>query len=215
MTAIALTAALIKVVFPEKAKIFDMIAAVTITAGQAVYQNSAGKAALADCNAGSGAEQVRGIALNGGGAGQAISVLVEGHVAGYTLAGAYDSFAYLSATAGGLDDAPGATNTVIVGRVVALSNSSLTKVLYVDCQRAWGIGATPLSIFTSAEATGTGSSQDIAHGLGVVPRAVVFYPTDTSPATLGSYTVTPGVHDATNVKVTVTNGKKFIAVAFA
>jgi predicted RecA/RadA family phage recombinase len=68
--------------------------------------------------------------------------------------------------------------------------------------------------FKSTELTGTGSSQNVAHGLGVVPSLVIFYPSDTAPSTLGSYTLTEGVHTSTNLLVTVTSGKKFFAVAF-
>lgn len=134
MSDITVTAAKVGVTFPDKAEIFDFVAAETITAGQAVYVTSAGKVGVADANA-SGKQQCRGIALNGGGAGQAISVIKRGHVSGFTLAGAYDSLAYLSDTAGALADAAG-TMSVPVGRVVPLSDASLTKVLYVDAR--WG-----------------------------------------------------------------------------
>lgn len=71
-----------------------------------------------------------------------------------------------------------------------------------------------MSVFKSTEQTGTGASQNIAHGLGVTPALVIVYPTDTSPATTGSYVVTEGSHTSTNVVVTVTSGKKFKVVAF-
>lgn len=69
--------------------------------------------------------------------------------------------------------------------------------------------------FMSAEQTGDGTAQSIAHGLGVVPAIVVVYPTDTAPATTGAYTMTEGVHTTTNVVVTVTTGKKYKVLAFA
>jgi hypothetical protein len=71
------------------------------------------------------------------------------------------------------------------------------------------------NVFVSAEQTGTGSAQNIAHGMAVVPALVFVAPTDTSPATVGQYTVTEGTHDATNVVVTVTSGKKFKVLAIA
>jgi predicted RecA/RadA family phage recombinase len=76
-----------------------------------------------------------------------------------------------------------------------------------------GIGGP--KFFLSAEQTGTGASQNIAHGLGVVPELIVVYPTDTAPATTGAYTMTEGAHTSTNVVVTVTSGKKFKVFAFA
>lgn len=63
--------------------------------------------------------------------------------------------------------------------------------------------------FLSAEQTGTGAPQDIAHGLGAAPTRVMIIPTDTAPATVGAYTAVEGAHTATNVVVTVTSGKKF------
>jgi predicted RecA/RadA family phage recombinase len=69
--------------------------------------------------------------------------------------------------------------------------------------------------FLSTEQTGTGASQNVAHGLGVVPEIIVVYPTDTAPATTGAYTMVEGTHTTTNVVVTVTSGKKFKVFAFA
>jgi hypothetical protein len=138
MADIALTAAKIGLVFPDKAEVTDMIATEAITAGQAVYQLTTGKCGVADANA-AGKQQFRGIALNGGGAGQAISVLIRGHVYGFTISGLNaDAIAYLSDTAGALADAAG-TMTVICGRVTSLTDSGLTKVLYIcaDWLRSW------------------------------------------------------------------------------
>jgi hypothetical protein len=133
MADLVVTAAQVAAVFPQEARIRSYIAAATITAGQAVYRDSAGKANLADAN-GSGTLQFRGIALNGGGAGQAIDVLEEGEVYGFTIAGAYDSLVYLSNTAGALADAAGGTS-VVAGRVTSLTDgSTLTKILYISAK---------------------------------------------------------------------------------
>ena len=135
---ISVTAAQVAAVYPDRAEIIDMLAAETITAGKALYQTSTGTAGVADAND-SGKEQFRGIALTGGAAGQAISVLKQGHVYGFTLTALdHDSIVYLSDTAGALYDT-NATMTVNCGRVVALPNAAKTKVLYItaDWQRAW------------------------------------------------------------------------------
>ncbi|MBU6361161.1 MAG: DUF2190 family protein [Chloroflexi bacterium] len=129
MADIAVTAAQVAVLFPHTAEVYSFIAAETITAGQAVYFTSAGKVGIADANA-SGKQQVRGIALNGAGAGQAVDVVKRGHVAGFTL-GTYNTLVYLSDNAGALADAAG-TVSAAVGRIVALSDSALSKALYVD-----------------------------------------------------------------------------------
>lgn len=136
MGDIAVTAAQVAVCFPEKAEIFPAIAAETVTAGQALYlAASTGKVGLADEDASAEKSYVFGVALNGGGAGQAIDVLRRGHVYGFTVSGLnYALPVSLSNTAGALLDTGATTN--IVGRVVPLSNSDLTKVLFVDCTLA-------------------------------------------------------------------------------
>lgn len=138
MTDITATAAKIGLVFPDAAEVYDKIAAVAITAGQTVYFNTSGKSALCDTNA-AGAQQFRGVALNSAGAGQAVSVCKRGTLYGYDLSGlAYDALVYCSDTAGALADAAG-TLTVNAGRVVPLSDSDLTKVLYIEADwlRTW------------------------------------------------------------------------------
>lgn len=131
MGDIAVTAAKVAPVFPDKAEIGSYIANATITAGQAVYIVAAsGKVGLADENASAEASACIGIALTGGGAGQAIDVLLRGHVYGFTLTGInYGVMCSLSDTAGALLDTGATTNSV--ARVEALSDNSLTKVLYV------------------------------------------------------------------------------------
>jgi hypothetical protein len=71
------------------------------------------------------------------------------------------------------------------------------------------------NVFVSAEQTGTGSAQNVAHGFARAPSLVIVIPTDLSPATVGQYTVTQGAHDATNIVVTVTSGKKFVVVSWS
>ena len=139
MADIALTAAQIAAIDPQKAEILPMIAAAAITAGQALYQDANGKADLADAN-GSGTLQFRGIALNAAAAGQPVSVLKRGRVYGYTISSlAYDAPVFLSNTAGAFADGAGGTS-VSCGSVGALTDgSTLTKVLYIDADylRTW------------------------------------------------------------------------------
>lgn len=132
MADITVTAAKVGLLDPLKATVRSYIAAETITKGQAVYILTTGKVGVADANA-AGKQQFRGIALNGGGAGQAIDVVHDGEVSGFTLAGNADSLAYLSDTAGALADAAG-TMSVVAGRVMCLSDKDLTKVLRVFVQ---------------------------------------------------------------------------------
>lgn len=66
--------------------------------------------------------------------------------------------------------------------------------------------------FKSTVQTGTGSSQNIAHGLAVVPSNVMLSIYDTNGVAL-PHAMAEGAHDATNVKATVTSGVKFVALA--
>jgi predicted RecA/RadA family phage recombinase len=70
-------------------------------------------------------------------------------------------------------------------------------------------------VFVSAEQTGTGSAQNVAHGLGETPAFVLIAPTDLTPSTVGQYSAVEGTHTATNVVVTVTASKKFKVLAIA
>lgn len=139
MATIALTAAQIAAVKPEISEILDVTLAGTVTKGQALYLTSAGTFGVADAND-SGKEQVRGIALAAGAAGETIPMLKRGPLAGFTLTSqAYDAPIYLSDTAGVLGDAAG-TMTVVVGRVMPLNDRpTYTKVLWVevDLSKIW------------------------------------------------------------------------------
>lgn len=133
MGDIALTAAKIAVVDPDKAIIETHIAGATITAGQFLYGIvSSGKVGLADEDASAEASWVLGMALDAAASGQPVQVLRRGKVYGFTLSGhAYWLPCSLSNTAGALLDTGAATN--IVARVVPLSDADLTKVLEVNC----------------------------------------------------------------------------------
>lgn len=138
MADITVTAAQVAVVNPDQAEIYDFIANAAITAGQPVYQLSTGKVGPADANA-AGQQQFRGIALKSVGAGQAVSVLKKGFVTGFAISGLNrDVPVYLSDTVGSLADAAG-TMTVICGRVFSLTDTALSKVLYIEADwlRAW------------------------------------------------------------------------------
>lgn len=132
MSDVVVTAVQIAPIFPEKAVIFPAVAAAAITKGQLVYFTAAGKVDVADGN-GSGTTAPCGVALEAAGAGQATSVLKEGHVFGFTVSALanWDPL-YMSDTAGALGTTAGSAS-VIVGRVVPMSDAgTYTKVFYVD-----------------------------------------------------------------------------------
>lgn len=131
MAVITVTANRVQPLKPHVAEIHDWVAAETITAGQVVYQDSAGRAALAAGGA-AGTAKAIGIALQGGTLGSGISVLKRGHVAGFTISQAYNATVFVSNTTGAVDDAAG-TTTFVLGRVVSLPDDpTFTKVLYID-----------------------------------------------------------------------------------
>lgn len=115
---------------------------------------------------------------------------------------------FVAATAGRLDTAATVGGVSAIAR--AINTTDIRVIANADSGKA---GLAQLGMFISAEQTGTGSSQNVAHGLGAVPSKVFVAPTDTAPATVGVYTVTEGAHDATNVILTVTSGKKFKVLA--
>jgi hypothetical protein len=86
------------------------------------------------------------------------------------------------------------------GRTEALTNADLA---------AGAVTLSKMQMFISTVKTGTGSAQNVAHGLGVVPTAVfVSFTGSTS-----SQAVTEGTHTTTNVVVTVTSGATFKVLA--
>ena len=62
--------------------------------------------------------------------------------------------------------------------------------------------------------TATGSSQDVPHGLGVIPSRVLIIPVSTTGSS-GAWVVTYGTMTTTNIVVTVSTGAIFLAFAWA
>lgn len=138
MANVTMTAAKVAVLYPQKAQIFDRIAAVAIAAGEAVALSAAGKAVLADASQATTLVNP-GIALNSAGVGQAVSVLMFGHVAGGTLTDLdYGAAVYVSDDAGKIADAAG-TVTCQLGTVEAVAQADgPVKCLFVG---AWAVMA--------------------------------------------------------------------------
>ena len=74
------------------------------------------------------------------------------------------------------------------------------------------------TIFVSALAVGTGVEVDIAHGLGVIPSAVTahLYSGHDGAGAVGTQAAqaVEGAHDATNVKINVTDGAEYKVTAY-
>lgn len=71
--------------------------------------------------------------------------------------------------------------------------------------------------FQSAVTVATGSAQNVAHGLGVIPSLVLIAPYDNtaSGSTPFTFQIAEGTHTTTNVVLTATSGLKFKVIAFA
>lgn len=105
--------------------------------------------------------------------------------------------------------ADGSGNLTLTGALVAgtISEAVATEGVTVDgCLIKDGYAAGPptASLFTSTIQTGTGSAQNIAHGLGAVPRMYWVEFADTTAG--GPPIVAKGTPTTTNIVVTVTTG---------
>ena len=67
--------------------------------------------------------------------------------------------------------------------------------------------------FISTETTGTGSAQNVAHGLGVIPSAVLVSFTELPADLAAGADIAEGTHTTTNIVLTVTSGVKFKVLA--
>jgi hypothetical protein len=182
-------------------------------------KNSDGKIYMADATAANEKAVIAGFTPTAYAIGDAVTLFGLGARFRYGAALSKGAILYLAATKGRLDDAATAGDAVGVAQVI---NATDIRVITAGVVSA-GAGALPAGsvtfakakVFVSTEQTGTGAAQNVAHGLGAVPAAVLVAPTDLAPATAGVYTVTEGTHTSTNVVVTVTSGKKFKVLAWA
>lgn len=126
MADISITAA--SVIPGSNARRVSKIAASTITAGQLVYQLAAGTVAPADANGASPLFTILGIAENGGGAGQRISVITEDDDLTIGATVAIGDVLIASATAGGIAPVADLT-TGWYGTIVGIAKST-SKVVF-------------------------------------------------------------------------------------
>lgn len=127
--------------------------------------------------------------------------------------------------------AAGAVSVTDVSQVTALPNKAQAGTAKIPMVALVGIDPTtgaPIAFapatagsagvvtgkFQSAVRTATGSSESIAHGLGVVPSLVLAAVQDTNGVAL-PFVITEGVHTITNILITVTASLKYKVIAFA
>jgi hypothetical protein len=103
---------------------------------------------------------------------------------------------------------------VFFGYALEAIDSGETDTIHVRLAQGGGGGAGGASAvpFVSSEQTGTGSNQNVAHGLGAIPSKVVISYTEFLSS--ASVDQTEGTHTTTNVVVNVTSGVKFKVLAW-
>jgi hypothetical protein len=122
-----------QVVPSASAKVGLYTAGATITAGQTVYITSGRTVGLADCDAGSGAQNCIGIAVNGASSGQPVSVLENGVITlGAAAAPANGVPYFLSPTAGAISPlAEILTGDILVYLGVGIGNNQVAVRIHV------------------------------------------------------------------------------------
>lgn len=132
MAQVTVTPAQVAVLYPQKAIIYDRIAAVALEVGQVAVLNTAGRAVLGAAGTAPGTKNP-GLVLTKAGPGQACSVLKEGHVAGFNVSALnVGASVFVSDTAGQLGDAAGTVSTLI-GSVDAVAEAGgPVKVVYIE-----------------------------------------------------------------------------------
>lgn len=94
------------------------------------------------------------------------------------------------------------------------TQSEKDKLALIPSDTQAQIDAKQDSAWVSGELTGTGSEETISHTLGRTPTAVFVSPTDTTAASGTGFVITEGVHDASNIMLSVTAGVKFKIMTF-
>lgn len=116
--------------------------------------------------------------------------------------------------AGAVDSAALGALSVVAGKIatggVSASAQFAAGVVDAPALAASAVQATKIAFFKSSEQTGTGSSQNIAHGLSTTPGLVMVLPSKVNAA---GDTFVEGAHDATNAKVTAASGAKYFVIA--
>jgi len=115
------------------------IAGEALTNGLIVYDDpTTAKVKISDATTSSTTQQVYGMVIEGSsvGAGQAVTVMRRGVVAGWDLSAINAGALIYLSTAGGIDTAPNGTKTVVIGKVVGSERldyaGNVVKFLEVD-----------------------------------------------------------------------------------
>lgn len=196
-----------------------------LTAAPCYIKASDGKVYLSNGTAANEAAKVHGWTGKSYASGEPVSLWGPGIIFEYGTGLTPGATLYIGATAGRLNDAATVGDGVGVAQCISATHIQVTRATPISGVTDLSITTADLAdlavtaakalVFVSTEQTGTGSAQNVAHGLGATPSKVLIVPTDLTPATVGSYVATEGSHTSTNVVVTVTTSKKFKVFAWA
>lgn len=100
-------------------------------------------------------------------------------------------------------------------KVVFPSGAELEAPIGVGDLADGSVTKAKAKVFFSTEVTGTGSPQNVAHGLAAVPAAVLVSFTELPVDLAAGADIAEGAHDATNVVLTITTGLKVKVLAWA
>ncbi|HSW29288.1 MAG TPA: hypothetical protein VLH75_07300 [Longimicrobiales bacterium] len=173
-------------------------------------KSSDGKVYMSNATAANEAAEIIGFTARAVAAGQPVTLFGKGARFRYGSSLTPGAILYAAATAGRLDTAATVGDWQGVAEVVDDTDIRIVRDSILSKLTAAG-----MAHFISAEQTGTGSAQNVAHGLGVVPSVVLVVPTE-HPGTpdTGAFDISEGTHTTTNVVVTVTANVKFKVLAF-
>ena len=132
MTDIVVTEKRVALLIPQRSETYSAVAGEALTAGDVVCFNTAGNVVKADASAEATAKAA-GTVTASANSGDAISILKNGPMTGYTVSGlANGAVLYVSDTAGKLSDTPG-TWEYAVASVFPKTDPSRTKEIFVEC----------------------------------------------------------------------------------
>lgn len=135
MAAIALTAAQISPVNETEFVHRNAMCAADVTAGQPLVYDATRLGWVTPVTTIAATTHIAGIALQSRKAGQAVDMMIQGSLAGFTVdAMAFGAIVYAGANAA-YEDVVGAGN-VPVGRIVAQGNP-VDRVVFINLLRAW------------------------------------------------------------------------------
>jgi hypothetical protein len=103
--------------------------------------------------------------------------------------------------------------TFRVSTAGAITAASVTATTLTGALTGAATSLAAAGRFISSETTGTGSAQNVAHGLGVIPSAVLVSFTELPADLAAGADIAEGTHTTTNVVLTVTSGVKFKVLA--